>query len=183
MLHKPLKQEQKEDAKVSCNFSSNSRSNLVVTFTYSSCLDTLQEAQTKPQDIITKFNSSCSSINQQGQEFKALIFEFMPNGNLAGWLHPKSQEPTTSNTLSLAQRLDIGVDIVDAVEYLHNYCQPSVIHCDLKPSNILLSDNMSARVGDFGISRILQENTSGGMQNSYSSIGIRGSIGYVAPGD
>ena len=132
---------------------------------------------------LIKIITSCSSINHQGQEFKALVFEFMPNGNLDGWLHPKSQEPTINNTLSLAQRLDIVVDIVDAVEYLHNYCQPLVIHCDLKPSNILLAEDMSARVGDFGISRILQENTSEGMQTSYGSTGLRGSIGYVAPGD
>ncbi|CAM0879523.1 unnamed protein product [Alopecurus aequalis] len=130
---------------------------------------------------LIKIITCCSSFNNHGQEFKALVFEFMPNGNLDGWLHPKSQEPATNNTLSLAQRLDIAVDIVDAVEYLHNYCQPLVIHCDLKPSNILLADDMSARVGDFGISRILQENTSEGMHNSFSSIGIRGSIGYVAP--
>uniref|UniRef100_A0ACD5VN88 Uncharacterized protein n=1 Tax=Avena sativa TaxID=4498 RepID=A0ACD5VN88_AVESA len=130
---------------------------------------------------LIKIITSCSSVNHQGQEFKALVYEFMPNGNLDGWLHPKSQEPTTDNTLSLAQRLEIAVNIVDAVEYLHNYCQPLVIHCDLKPSNILLADDMSARVGDFGISRIIQENTSEGMQNSYSSTGIRGSIGYVAP--
>uniref|UniRef100_A0ACD5VDH4 Uncharacterized protein n=1 Tax=Avena sativa TaxID=4498 RepID=A0ACD5VDH4_AVESA len=132
---------------------------------------------------LIKIITSCSSVNHQGQDFKALVFEFMPNGNLDDWLHPKSQEPTTDNTLSLAQRLDIAVDIVDAVEYLHNYCQQLVIHCDLKPSNILLADDMSARVGDFGISRIIQENTSEGMQNSYSSTGIKGSIGYVAPGD
>ncbi|VAI53998.1 unnamed protein product [Triticum turgidum subsp. durum] len=132
---------------------------------------------------LIKIITSCSSVNHQGQEFKALVFEFMPNGNLDGWLHPKSQEPTTNNTLSLAQRLDIAADIVDAIEYLHNYCQPLVIHCDLKPSNILLAGDMSARVGDFGISRILQENTSEGMQTSYGSTGIRGFIGYVAPGD
>uniref|UniRef100_A0A453JL39 non-specific serine/threonine protein kinase n=1 Tax=Aegilops tauschii subsp. strangulata TaxID=200361 RepID=A0A453JL39_AEGTS len=128
-----------------------------------------------------KIITSCSSINHQGQEFKALVFEFMPNGNLDSWLHQPSQDPTTNNTLSLTQRFDIAIDIVDAVEYLHNYCQPLVIHCDLKPSNILLAEDMSARVGDFGISRILQENTSEGMQSSYGSIGIRGSVGYVAP--
>ncbi|KAE8768148.1 putative LRR receptor-like serine/threonine-protein kinase [Hordeum vulgare] len=132
-------------------------------------------------NCIIKIITSCSSANHQGQEFKALVFEFMPNGNLDGWLHPKSQETTANNTLSLAHRLDIVVDIVDAIQYLHNYCQPLVIHCDLKPSNILLAEDMSARVGDFGISRILQENTSEGMQTSYSSTGIRGSIGYVAP--
>ncbi|XP_044444378.1 putative receptor-like protein kinase At3g47110 [Triticum aestivum] len=130
---------------------------------------------------LIKIITSCSSVNHQGQEFKALVFEFMCNGNLDGWLHPESQQPTTNNTLSLAQRLDIAVGIVDAIEYLHDYCQPLVIHCDLKPKNILLAEDMSARVGDFGISRILQENTSKGMQTSYSSTGIRGSIGYVAP--
>ncbi|XP_037450642.1 putative receptor-like protein kinase At3g47110 [Triticum dicoccoides] len=124
---------------------------------------------------LIKIITSCSSINHQGQEFQALVFEFMPNGNLDSLLHPRCQEPTIDNTLSLVKRLDIAVDIVDAVEYLHNYCQPLVIHCDLKPSNILLAEDMSARVGDFGISKILQENTREGVQTSYSSNGIRGS--------
>lgn len=134
-----------------------------------------------PHQCLIKIITCCSSINHQSQEFKALVFEFMPSGNLDGWLHPKSQKLTKSNTLNLAQRLDIAVDIVDAIEYLHNHCQPLIIHCDLKPSNILLAEDMRARVGDFGISRILQESTCKRMQNSYSSVGIRGTIGYVAP--
>ncbi|KAG2595613.1 hypothetical protein PVAP13_5KG086300 [Panicum virgatum] len=132
---------------------------------------------------LIKIITCCSSINHQGQEFKALVFEFMPNGSLSDWLHPKSGMPTVTNTLSLAQRLDISVDIMDALDYLHNHCQPSIIHCDLKPSNILLAEDMSARVGDFGISRILPERESKTLQNSNSTIGIRGSIGYVAPGN
>ncbi|WVZ90755.1 hypothetical protein U9M48_037026, partial [Paspalum notatum var. saurae] len=130
---------------------------------------------------LIKIITCCSSINNHGQEFKALVFEFMPNGSLCDWLHPKSGMPTVTNTLSLAQRLDISVDIMDALDYLHNHCQPSIIHCDLKPSNILLAEDMSARVGDFGISRILPERASKTPQNSNSIIGIRGSIGYVAP--
>ncbi|CAL4958208.1 unnamed protein product [Urochloa decumbens] len=130
---------------------------------------------------LIKIITCCSSINQQGEEFKALVFEFMPNGSLNCWLHKKSDMPTVSNTLSLEQRLDIAVDIIDALDYLHNHCQPPIVHCDLKPSNILLAEDMSARVGDFGISRILRESASRYLQNSSSTIGIRGSIGYVAP--
>nr|AGT15911.1 LRR-kinase protein [Saccharum hybrid cultivar R570] len=91
---------------------------------------------------LIKIITCCSSINYQGEEFKALVFEFMPNGSLNDWLHPVSKVHTLSNTLSLAQRLDIAVDIMDALEYLHNQCQPPVIHCDLKPSNILLAEDM-----------------------------------------
>jgi len=132
---------------------------------------------------LLKIITCCSSINQHHEEFKALVFEFMPNGSLNGWLHPKSGMPTISNTLSLEQRLNIAVDIMDALDYLHNHCQPPIVHCDLKPSNILLTEDMSARVGDFGISRILPESASRTLQNSNSTIGLRGSIGYVAPGN
>ena len=91
----------------------------------------------------------CSSINEQGHDFKALVFEFMPNGSLNRWLHIESGMPTLNNTLSLAQRLVISVDIMDALDYLHTHCRPPLIHCDLKPSNILLAEDMSAQVGDW----------------------------------
>ncbi|BAB03631.1 putative protein kinase Xa21 [Oryza sativa Japonica Group] len=130
---------------------------------------------------LTKIITCCSSIDPQGQEFKALVFEYMPNGSLDSWLHPTSSNPTPSNTLSLSQRLSIVVDILDALDYLHNSCQPPIIHCDLKPSNILLAEDMSAKVGDFGISKILPKSTTRTLQYSKSSIGIRGSIGYIAP--
>jgi serine/threonine protein kinase len=132
---------------------------------------------------LIKIITCCSSINHQGQEFKALVFEVMPNGSLDDWLHPKFGMCTPNNTLNLAQRLDIAVDVMDALDYLHNHCHPPIIHCDIKPSNILLAEDMSARVGDFGLSRILAECASQTIQNSNSMFGIRGSVGYVAPGN
>ncbi|CAL4964716.1 unnamed protein product [Urochloa decumbens] len=129
---------------------------------------------------LVKIITCCSSINNLGEEFKALVFEFMPNGSLNNWLHPEVGIPNLRNTLSLEQRLDIAVNVMDTLDYLHNHCQPPIIHCNLKPSNILLAEDMSARVGDFGISRILQERASRTLQNLDITVGIRGSIGYVA---
>ncbi|KAL6639535.1 hypothetical protein ACP70R_023265 [Stipagrostis hirtigluma subsp. patula] len=130
---------------------------------------------------LVKIITCCSSINHQGEDFRALVFEFMPNGSLDRWIHSDLESQNGIGNLSLSQRLDIAIDIVDALDYLHNGCQPSIIHCDLKPSNILLDQDMRARVGDFGIARVVDEGPSKHAVNSNSSIGIRGSIGYVAP--
>ncbi|RCV24680.1 hypothetical protein SETIT_5G105100v2 [Setaria italica] len=116
---------------------------------------------------LVKIITCCSSINHRGQEFKALVFELMPKGSLNGWLHAESDTLTPTDTLSLEQRLHIAVDIMDALDYLDNHCQPSIIHCDLKPSNIFLAEDMKS--------------ASKTQQNSNSTTGIRGTIGYVAP--
>ncbi|KAJ8629252.1 hypothetical protein MRB53_022575 [Persea americana] len=59
----------------------------------------------------------------------------------------------------------------------------SIVHCDLKPSNILLDDDMNAHVGDFGLARFLSEATSSCSQDHTNSLRIKGTIGYLAPGD
>uniref|UniRef100_K3ZN92 non-specific serine/threonine protein kinase n=1 Tax=Setaria italica TaxID=4555 RepID=K3ZN92_SETIT len=90
---------------------------------------------------------------------------------------------STLNHITLAQRLSIVVDIADAMEYLHHNHQGTIVHCDLKPSNILLDDNMTARVGDFGLAMFKVDSImpSFGDSASASSIAIKGTIGYVAP--
>ncbi|KAL6839026.1 hypothetical protein ACP4OV_031080 [Aristida adscensionis] len=130
---------------------------------------------------LVKIITCCSSINHQGEDFRALVFEFMPNGSLDRWIHSDFSSQNGQGALSLSQRLEIAIDIVDALDYLHNGCQPSIIHCDLKPSNILLDQDMRGRVGDFGIATVVYEATSKQPVNPSSSIGIRGSIGYIAP--
>ncbi|CAN6173501.1 unnamed protein product [Urochloa humidicola] len=122
----------------------------------------------------------CSSIDAEGNEFRALVFDFMPNHNLDRWLHPTALDITEGRILSVIQRFNIAVDIADALNYLHSSCEPPIIHCDLKPENVLLSEDMTAYIGDFGLAKLLLDPRSHGLE-SESTIGIRGTIGYVAP--
>ncbi|KAL5799777.1 hypothetical protein ACOSQ4_032661 [Xanthoceras sorbifolium] len=119
----------------------------------------------------------CSSIDSKGADFKALIYEYMENGSLEEWLHQNKDQLDASN-LSLFQRLNIAIDVACAVEYLHHHCEPPIVHGDLKPCNVLLDQDMVAHVGDFGLSKFLSDTAP---ETQSSSIGIRGTVGYVAP--
>ncbi|KAL4576228.1 hypothetical protein LXL04_012319 [Taraxacum kok-saghyz] len=121
---------------------------------------------------LLKVITSCSSVDFQGNDFKALVYEFMPNGTLHDWLHSAA----TTSKLNLLQRINILIDVASALDYLHNHCLPTIVHCDLKPSNILLDDDMVAHVGDFGLARFLGTNS-----NQNNTSGIRGTIGYAPP--
>lgn len=79
----------------------------------------------------------------------------MPNGNLENWLHLNHITYGLNIQLSFASRITIAADIAAALDYLHNYCVPPIVHCDLKPSNVLIDDAMGARLGDFGLSKFL----------------------------
>ncbi|XP_042518582.1 probable LRR receptor-like serine/threonine-protein kinase At3g47570 [Macadamia integrifolia] len=130
---------------------------------------------------LVKIVTSCSSVDFEGNDFKALVYEFMPGGNLDKWLHPHTNDiQGEQRHLNFVQRLNIAIDMATALNYLHHHCHIQIIHCDLKPSNILLDDDLTAHLGDFGISRILPKVT-GRSQIQTSSIGLKGSIGYIAP--
>ncbi|KAG2329723.1 hypothetical protein Bca52824_000903 [Brassica carinata] len=132
---------------------------------------------------LVKLLTACSSIDYQGNEFRALIYEFMPNGSLDMWLHPEEVEEIgrPSRTLTLLERLDIAIDVASALEYLHVYCHEPIAHCDLKPSNILLDNDLTAHVSDFGLARLLLKLEQESFLNYLSSACVRGTIGYVAP--
>ncbi|XP_057463168.1 probable LRR receptor-like serine/threonine-protein kinase At3g47570 [Actinidia eriantha] len=130
---------------------------------------------------LLKIVTACSSVNHEGDDFKALVYEYMPNGSLENWLHPGENVPSQARNLDLSQRLNIAIDVVGALDYLHHRCEAPIVHCDLKPSNILIDEDMTALVGDFGLARFLiinSSNSGGGQTNSQA---IKGSIGYVAP--
>nr|XP_016493368.1 PREDICTED: probable LRR receptor-like serine/threonine-protein kinase At3g47570 [Nicotiana tabacum] len=124
---------------------------------------------------LLKIVAACSSIDYKGNDFKCIVFEFMANGSLDNWLHSKSDE----QYLNIIQRLNIAIDVASALDYLHNNCQVPIVHCDLKPSNILLDEEMTAHVGDFGLAKFLLKSNES--WNKQTSIALKGSIGYIPP--
>ncbi|PWA36250.1 protein kinase-like domain-containing protein [Artemisia annua] len=121
---------------------------------------------------LLKIITSCSGTDFHGNDFKALVYEFMPNGSVHNWLHSSAN----TSKLNLLQRINILKDVATALDYLHNHCQTTIFHGDLKPSNILLDEDMVAHVGDFGLARLL-----GTDLNQNSSTGVKGTIGYTPP--
>ncbi|XP_061999526.1 probable LRR receptor-like serine/threonine-protein kinase At3g47570 [Rosa rugosa] len=126
---------------------------------------------------LVKIFTCCSSTDYNGNKFKALVFKYMSNGSLEEWMHRENQ----SRSLNLFQRLNFAYDVASALCYLHDHCEPQIIHCDMKPSNVLLDDDMVACVGDFGLARVLLSTTAESSQTQSSTIGTRGTMGYAAP--
>ncbi|KAB2032459.1 hypothetical protein ES319_D05G375400v1 [Gossypium barbadense] len=113
---------------------------------------------------IVKVITCCSSV-----DFKALVLDYMSNGNLEKWLHSENC------FLDIIQRVDIMIDVALAIEHLHNGHPTPIIHCDIKPSNILLDEDMVAHVGDFGVAKLLGE---GEVMKQTMTLAT---IGYMAP--
>ncbi|OIT03666.1 PREDICTED: probable LRR receptor-like serine/threonine-protein kinase At3g47570 [Nicotiana attenuata] len=131
---------------------------------------------------LVKVLSACSSIDYEGNEFKAIVYEYMDKGSLEEWLHFRpDQETHEHKKLGFLQRLNIAIDVACALDYLHNDCQPPIIHRDLKPSNILLDENMIGHVGDFGLARFIPPAIHSSSANPKSSTGVGGTIGYTPP--
>lgn len=116
-------------------------------------------------------------------DFKALVLPYMANGSLESRLYASSG----SSDLSIIQRVNICSDIAEGMAYLHHHSPVRVIHCDLKPSNVLLNNDMTALVSDFGIARLVMS-AGGGNAGVNDNMGtstanlLCGSVGYIAPG-
>ncbi|XP_024195425.1 probable LRR receptor-like serine/threonine-protein kinase At3g47570 [Rosa chinensis] len=125
--------------------------------------------------------TACLSFDSHGNDFKALVYKFMENGSLEEWLHPTTGTEDALKNLSLVQRLNIAIDVACALDYLHNHSKTPIVHCDLKPSNVLLDNDLTGHVADFGLARFLSRIADNVSANQSSSIAIRGTIGYAAP--
>ncbi|KAG4148627.1 hypothetical protein ERO13_D05G296800v2 [Gossypium hirsutum] len=130
---------------------------------------------------LVKLITCCSSIDCQGNDFKAIVLEFMANGTLESWLHHDYDEDHSSRHLNFAQMLDIAIDVANALDYLHHHCRTPIVHRDLKPTNVLLDDDMVAHVGDFGMAKLLSDAASKLDNEQTTSSVIKGTLGYLPP--
>ncbi|XP_072998402.1 probable receptor-like protein kinase At1g49730 [Typha latifolia] len=102
-----------------------------------------------------------------------LVYEYMENGSLKDHIHSPGKNPLKWQT-----RLQIAVDVANALEYLHFYCDPPLCHRDIKSSNILLDENFVAKVADFGL---VHASRIGAICFEPVSTDIRGTPGYMDP--
>ncbi|XP_060673681.1 probable LRR receptor-like serine/threonine-protein kinase At4g29180 [Ziziphus jujuba] len=103
----------------------------------------------------------------------ALIYEYMANGNLQNRL-----SADTSKILTWTDRLQIAIDAAQGLDYLHNGCKPPTVHRDPKTSNILLDENLQAKIADFGLSRVFRV-ASGSPADLTTD--PKGTFGYLDP--
>ncbi|KAL7212391.1 hypothetical protein ACSBR2_015137 [Camellia fascicularis] len=113
---------------------------------------------------LTKVISSCSNL-----DFKDVVLEYMPNGSLDKWLY------SYNYFLDMWQRLDIMIDVACALQYLHHDYSMPLVHCDLKPNNILLDNDMVAHMSDFGIAKLLD------LGECVTHTKTIATFGYIAP--
>ncbi|KAJ1270138.1 hypothetical protein BS78_06G032000 [Paspalum vaginatum] len=103
----------------------------------------------------------------EGKE-RLLVYEYMTNGSLNKCLFGDIR-------LQWNLRAQLALGVARGLLYLHEECCTQIIHCDIKPQNILLDDNFTAKISDFGLAKLLRTN------QTQTNTGIRGTRGYVAP--
>lgn len=108
---------------------------------------------------------------EQGEQM--LVYEFMVNGTLREWLLGKMKEPLDWN-----RRLQIAVGSARGLTYLHENIDQPIIHRDVKSANILLDDKLTAKVADFGLSKLAPDADE---KQQHVSTQVKGTLGYLDP--
>lgn len=100
---------------------------------------------------------------------RLLVYEYMSNGSLASFLFGISRPHWN-------QRVQIALGIARGLTYLHEECSTQIIHCDVKPQNVLLDESFTPKISDFGLAKLLLTE-----QSRATRTNIRGTVGYFAP--
>ncbi|XP_024379160.1 G-type lectin S-receptor-like serine/threonine-protein kinase At2g19130 [Physcomitrium patens] len=113
-------------------------------------------------------------------DHRALVYEYIPNGSLEKYLFRrvagKGDGPQdVNNVMDWRTRMAVALGAARGIAYLHHECRSSIIHCDVKPENILLSGDFTPKVADFGLAKLMGKDVSRLITN------IRGTRGYLAP--
>ncbi|PIN15354.1 Serine/threonine protein kinase [Handroanthus impetiginosus] len=103
---------------------------------------------------------------------RMLVYEYVNNGNLEQWLHGAMRQ---HGYLTWEARMKVLLGTAKALAYLHEAIEPKVVHRDIKSSNILIDEEFSAKVSDFGLAKLL------GAGKSHITTRVMGTFGYVAP--
>ncbi|CAF2068076.1 hypothetical protein Bca4012_086684 [Brassica carinata] len=103
---------------------------------------------------------------------RLLVYPYMANGSVASCLRdrPESQAP-----LDWPKRQRIALGSARGLAYLHDHCDPKIIHRDVKAANILLDEDFEAVVGDFGLAKLMD------YKDTHVTTAVRGTIGHIAP--
>ncbi|KAL0924245.1 hypothetical protein M5K25_005061 [Dendrobium thyrsiflorum] len=104
---------------------------------------------------------------------RLLVYEYMSNGSLDKWIFPSSNHQ--NRILEWKTRFQISISIAQGIAYFHEQCKNRIIHCDIKPENILLDENFYPKVSDFGLAKLMSR------EHSHVITMVRGTRGYLAP--
>ncbi|XP_030449173.1 G-type lectin S-receptor-like serine/threonine-protein kinase At5g24080 [Syzygium oleosum] len=104
---------------------------------------------------------------------RLLVYEFMKNGSLDKWIFPPFS--LRDRLLDWQTRFHIAIGMAQGIAYFHEQCRNRIIHCDIKPENILLDENFCPKVSDFGLAKLM------GREHSHVMTMVRGTRGYLAP--
>ncbi|KAG5413181.1 hypothetical protein IGI04_000748 [Brassica rapa subsp. trilocularis] len=144
-----------------------------VTSSSSSSTRASKEFQTEAELLLTVHHRNLASFVGycDDERSTALIYEYMANGNLQEYLSSEKAED-----LSWEKRLHIAIDAAQGLEYLHQGCRPPIIHRDVKTANILLNDNLEAKIADFGVSKVFPDD-----DLTHVETAVMGTPGYIDP--